>query len=104
MVESGKQADFVLCIGDDIYDEEMFEIINGVISTNVLSSNTSIFAYTVGQNQMYAPQGGRGPIPRTCFMVRKCGTHAIRSESDATHTTDFGAAAGGGPVFFACDL
>ncbi|KAJ0799610.1 putative alpha,alpha-trehalose-phosphate synthase (UDP-forming) [Helianthus annuus] len=27
MAESGKQADFVLCIGDDRSDEDMFEII-----------------------------------------------------------------------------
>ncbi|GMI82281.1 TREHALOSE -6-PHOSPHATASE SYNTHASE S7, trehalose-phosphatase/synthase 7 [Hibiscus trionum] len=49
MVESGKQADFVLCIGDDRSDEEMFEIISSAISSGVLSSNTSVFACTVGQ-------------------------------------------------------
>ncbi|KAA3489158.1 putative alpha,alpha-trehalose-phosphate synthase [UDP-forming] 7 [Gossypium australe] len=49
MAESGRQADFVLCIGDDRSDEEMFEIISGAISSGVLSSNTSVFACTVGQ-------------------------------------------------------
>ncbi|KAK8551454.1 hypothetical protein V6N12_040092 [Hibiscus sabdariffa] len=49
MAESGKQADFVLCIGDDRSDEDMFEIISSAISSGVLSSNTSIFACTVGQ-------------------------------------------------------
>ncbi|KAK8546802.1 hypothetical protein V6N13_093845 [Hibiscus sabdariffa] len=48
MAESGRQADFVLCIGDDRSDEEMFEIISSAISSGILS-NTSIFACTVGQ-------------------------------------------------------
>jgi trehalose 6-phosphate synthase/phosphatase len=49
MVERGKQADFVLCIGDDRSDEDMFEIIGNAINSGVLSSNTSVFACTVGQ-------------------------------------------------------
>ena len=49
MAERGRQADFVLCIGDDRSDEEMFEIISRAISSGVLSSNTSVFACTVGQ-------------------------------------------------------
>ncbi|KAL4368499.1 hypothetical protein GQ457_05G034580 [Hibiscus cannabinus] len=49
MAESGRQADFVLCIGDDRSDEEMFEIISSAISSGILSSDTSIFACTVGQ-------------------------------------------------------
>ncbi|XP_021294180.1 probable alpha,alpha-trehalose-phosphate synthase [UDP-forming] 7 [Herrania umbratica] len=49
MAENGKQADFVLCIGDDRSDEEMFEIISSAISSGVISSNTSVFACTVGQ-------------------------------------------------------
>ncbi|GMJ09958.1 TREHALOSE -6-PHOSPHATASE SYNTHASE S7, trehalose-phosphatase/synthase 7 [Hibiscus trionum] len=49
MTERGKQVDFVLCIGDDRSDEEMFEIISSAISSSVLSSNTSVFACKVGQ-------------------------------------------------------
>ncbi|PPS01618.1 hypothetical protein GOBAR_AA19043 [Gossypium barbadense] len=49
MAESGKQADFVLCIGDDRSDEEMFEIISSAISSGILSCNASVFACTVGQ-------------------------------------------------------
>lgn len=49
MVENGKRADFVLCIGDDRSDEDMFEIIGNAVSRNILSSYTSIFACTVGQ-------------------------------------------------------
>ncbi|GAB2298575.1 Probable alpha,alpha-trehalose-phosphate synthase [UDP-forming] 7 [Dionaea muscipula] len=49
MAETGKQADFVLCIGDDRSDEDMFEIIGSAISGGILSSNTSVYACTVGQ-------------------------------------------------------
>ncbi|KAE8674242.1 Alpha,alpha-trehalose-phosphate synthase 6 [Hibiscus syriacus] len=49
MAESGKPADFVLCIGDDRSDEEMFEMISSAVSSGVLSPNTSVFACTVGQ-------------------------------------------------------
>lgn len=49
MVEDGKQADFVLCIGDDRSDEDMFEIICNAVSSNILSAYTSVFACTVGQ-------------------------------------------------------
>ncbi|KAK1393362.1 Trehalose-6-phosphate synthase component TPS1 [Heracleum sosnowskyi] len=49
MAEKGGQADFVLCIGDDRSDEDMFEIIDSAIKANILSSNTSVFACTVGQ-------------------------------------------------------
>ena len=49
MSESGNQADFVLCIGDDRSDEDMFEIIGSAMNSGVLSSNTLVFACTVGQ-------------------------------------------------------
>ncbi|KAM1008377.1 hypothetical protein ACFX19_004896 [Malus domestica] len=49
MHQTGKQADFVLCVGDDRSDEDMFEIIGSARTNGVLSSNTSVFACTVGQ-------------------------------------------------------
>ncbi|KAL1562800.1 putative alpha,alpha-trehalose-phosphate synthase [UDP-forming] 7 [Salvia divinorum] len=49
MADKGKQADFVLCIGDDRSDEDMFEIIGNAVSGRILSYNTEIFACTVGQ-------------------------------------------------------
>lgn len=49
MAEIRKQADFVLCVGDDRSDEDMFEIIGSAMSSGVLSSNTSVYACTVGQ-------------------------------------------------------
>ncbi|CAM8979616.1 unnamed protein product [Rhodiola kirilowii] len=49
MAGSGRQADFVLCIGDDRSDEDMFEIIGSAMKSGILSSNTSVYACTVGQ-------------------------------------------------------
>lgn len=49
MAEEGRQVDFVFCIGDDRSDEDMFEIIGSAVTNGVLSSNTSVFACTVGQ-------------------------------------------------------
>ncbi|GKE09703.1 probable alpha,alpha-trehalose-phosphate synthase [UDP-forming] 7, partial [Tanacetum coccineum] len=37
MAENGKQDDFVLCIGDDRFNEDVFEIIGNAISGNMLS-------------------------------------------------------------------
>ncbi|GJX38522.1 probable alpha,alpha-trehalose-phosphate synthase [UDP-forming] 7 [Tanacetum coccineum] len=47
MAENGKQADFVLCIGDDRFDEDVFEIIGNAISGNMLSVTVYIQCITV---------------------------------------------------------
>lgn len=49
MDDIGKPADFVLCIGDDRSDEDMFEAIDNASSGNILSPNASVFACTVEQ-------------------------------------------------------
>ncbi|KAJ0971468.1 hypothetical protein J5N97_019427 [Dioscorea zingiberensis] len=49
MCENGRQADFVLCVGDDRSDEDMFEGINGIVNKDMVASNTSVYACTVGQ-------------------------------------------------------
>lgn len=49
MAENGKHADFVLCIGDDRSDEDMFEIFGDAKLKGILSPNPSVFACTVGQ-------------------------------------------------------
>ncbi|CAI9772751.1 unnamed protein product [Fraxinus pennsylvanica] len=49
MTQKRKQADFVLCIGDDRSDEDMFEIIGTAVSRGILSYNAEVFACTVGQ-------------------------------------------------------
>ncbi|XP_068636703.1 probable alpha,alpha-trehalose-phosphate synthase [UDP-forming] 9 [Aristolochia californica] len=49
LVESGKPPDFVLCIGDDRSDEDMFESISSKTSCLSLPAAPKIFACTVGQ-------------------------------------------------------
>jgi len=49
MKERGKQADFVLCIGDDRSDEDMFENIADMIKRGMVAPRTPLFACTVGQ-------------------------------------------------------
>lgn len=49
LAEKGKLADFVLCIGDDRSDEDMFEIIGDALSRNIISYDAKVFACTVGQ-------------------------------------------------------
>ncbi|KAJ6416759.1 hypothetical protein OIU84_002603 [Salix udensis] len=49
MAGSGRQADFVLCIGDDRSDEDMFESIDNAMASDILTSSKSVFACTVGQ-------------------------------------------------------
>ncbi|KAF3573219.1 hypothetical protein F2Q69_00058279 [Brassica cretica] len=49
MDEKGKPVDFVLCIGDDRSDEDMFEAIGNAMSKRLLCDNALVFACTVGQ-------------------------------------------------------
>lgn len=49
MVENGKQADFVLCIGDDRSDEDMFEGLADMVTRSLVCPYTSLFGCTVGQ-------------------------------------------------------
>ncbi|KAL2232759.1 probable alpha,alpha-trehalose-phosphate synthase [UDP-forming] 11 [Sesamum indicum] len=50
----GKPADFVLCIGDDRSDEEMFEAIASSIAHGSLPDTAEVFACTVGQKPSMA--------------------------------------------------
>ncbi|XP_010510971.1 PREDICTED: probable alpha,alpha-trehalose-phosphate synthase [UDP-forming] 10 [Camelina sativa] len=49
MLEDGSVPDFVVCIGDDRSDEEMFESISTTLSAQSSSMSTEIFACTVGR-------------------------------------------------------
>ncbi|KAF8398789.1 hypothetical protein HHK36_014647 [Tetracentron sinense] len=54
MLSRGKPPDFVLCIGDDRSDEDMFESIARSISDPSLPSIAEVFACTVGQKPSMA--------------------------------------------------
>lgn len=49
MVSNGKFPDFVMCIGDDRSDEDMFESILSFVSSPLLPEMPEIFACTVGR-------------------------------------------------------
>ncbi|XP_008800107.2 alpha,alpha-trehalose-phosphate synthase [UDP-forming] 5 [Phoenix dactylifera] len=49
MCQKGMLPDFVLCIGDDRSDEDMFEVITGAVAGPSLSPVAEVFACTVGQ-------------------------------------------------------
>ncbi|PIN14737.1 Trehalose-6-phosphate synthase component TPS1 [Handroanthus impetiginosus] len=54
MRNMGKPADFVLCIGDDRSDEEMFEAIASLVADHSLPDTAEVFACTVGQKPSMA--------------------------------------------------
>lgn len=49
MDDKGKPVDFVLCIGDDRSDEDMFESILNTVTNPDLPMRPEIFACTVGR-------------------------------------------------------
>lgn len=49
MQQKGTVPDFVLCIGDDRSDEDMFEVIMSAVASASLSPVAEVFACTVGQ-------------------------------------------------------
>lgn len=85
-VDHGKQADFVLCIGDDRSDEDMFEIIGNAMNSGVLSSNTSVFACTVGQK----PSKAKYYLDDTTEVINMLEALAEVSDSTPSPTDEAG--------------
>lgn len=54
MQAKGKPSDFVLCIGDDRSDEDMFESIASSVANHSLPEMAEVFACTVGQKPSMA--------------------------------------------------
>ncbi|KAG9133034.1 hypothetical protein Leryth_015392 [Lithospermum erythrorhizon] len=54
MQSKGKPPDFVLCIGDDRSDEDMFESIASSVASHTLPASAKVFACTVGQKPSMA--------------------------------------------------
>jgi trehalose 6-phosphate synthase/phosphatase len=78
MKEKGRQADFVLCIGDDRSDEDMFENIADVMKRNNVAPKTPLFACTVGQK----PSKARFYLDDTFEVVNMLSLLADASEPD----------------------
>lgn len=79
MVGKNRQADFVLCIGDDRSDEDMFECINNSVAKDLVSPNTSVFACTVGQK----PSKARYYLDDTVGVTSMLGALADVAEPSA---------------------
>jgi len=79
MVQRGKQPDFVLCIGDDTSDEDMFEGITNAMSRPTLSPIVEVFACTVGQK----PSKAKYYLDDTVDVVRMLQGLATASDQAA---------------------
>ncbi|PKA66551.1 Alpha,alpha-trehalose-phosphate synthase [UDP-forming] 6 [Apostasia shenzhenica] len=66
MRKRGPLPDFVLCIGDDRSDEDMFEVITGAVNGPALSPSADVFACTVGRK----PSKAKYYLDDTAEIVR----------------------------------
>ncbi|XP_011028589.1 PREDICTED: probable alpha,alpha-trehalose-phosphate synthase [UDP-forming] 9 [Populus euphratica] len=84
MIASGKPPGFVLCIGDDRSDEDMFESISKTPYSSSLPSAPAIFACTVGQK----PSKARYYLDDTVDVLAllQCLADASRSNLSNTET------------------
>ncbi|XP_074586540.1 alpha,alpha-trehalose-phosphate synthase [UDP-forming] 6-like [Curcuma longa] len=66
MQERGSESGFILCIGDDRSDEDMFEVITTSLASTSISPATEVFACTVGQQ----PSKAKYYLDDTAEIVR----------------------------------
>lgn len=83
MMQRGTIPDFVLCIGDDRSDEEMFECITSAMSGPSLSSGAEVFACTVGQK----PSKAKYYLDDTAEIIRML--QGLASASDQAARNSF---------------
>eukprot|EP00252_Welwitschia_mirabilis_P008517 TRINITY_DN20419_c1_g1_i1.p1 TRINITY_DN20419_c1_g1~~TRINITY_DN20419_c1_g1_i1.p1 ORF type:complete len:861 (+),score=153.58 TRINITY_DN20419_c1_g1_i1:1510-4092(+) len=83
MGEKGRRPDFVLCIGDDRSDEDMFETIAGAIGGPSLSPIAEVFACTVGQK----PSKAKYYLDDTAEVLRMLqGLSAVSDQSSKSES------------------
>ncbi|KAJ4820012.1 trehalose phosphate synthase [Rhynchospora pubera] len=80
MEEKGVSPDFILCIGDDRSDEDMFEVITTAATGGMLASDAEIFACTVGRK----PSKAKYYLDDTAEIVRLMQGLASVSEQAAS--------------------
>uniref|UniRef100_A0A1J3FF76 alpha,alpha-trehalose-phosphate synthase (UDP-forming) n=1 Tax=Noccaea caerulescens TaxID=107243 RepID=A0A1J3FF76_NOCCA len=86
MQEKGKLLDFILCVGDDRSDEDMFEVIMGAKDGPALSPVAEIFACTVGQK----PSKAKYYLDDTAEIIRMLdGLAATTSDQTASSAALF---------------
>lgn len=80
MEEKGVLPDFILCIGDDRSDEDMFEVITTAATSGKLAPDAEIFACTVGRK----PSKAKYYLDDTAEIVRLMQGLASVSEQTAS--------------------
>ncbi|KAA8533126.1 hypothetical protein F0562_033341 [Nyssa sinensis] len=85
MVNNGKPPDFVMCIGDDRSDEDMFESILSTVSGPSLPAAPEIFACTVGQK----PSKAKYYLDDPTDVVKLLQGLATASSPKPRHTAQF---------------
>lgn len=91
MVEIGRPADFVLCVGDDRSDEDLFESVAGVMKTNLVAPRTSLFACTVGQKPSkaeYYLDNTFGVVTMLSALARVSESSRIEPPTSSAETID----------------
>lgn len=83
MQQKGTVPDFVLCIGDDRSDEDMFEVIMSAVASASLSPVAEVFACTVGQK----PSKAKYYLEDTTEILRMLQGLASASEHSAKHVS-----------------
>lgn len=85
LANDGKAPDFVMCVGDDRSDEDMFESISNAVSNSPGSAVPEIFACTVGQK----PSKAKYYLDDTADVVRLLRGLASASNPKPRHNAQF---------------
>ncbi|KAH6770761.1 trehalose-6-phosphatase synthase S8 [Perilla frutescens var. hirtella] len=85
LASNGKAPDFVVCIGDDRSDEDMFESISNAVSNSSGTAVPEIFACTVGQK----PSKAKYYLDDTADVVRLLRGLASASNPKPRHNARF---------------
>ncbi|KAH6822391.1 trehalose-phosphatase/synthase 9 [Perilla frutescens var. hirtella] len=85
MINDGKAPDFIMCIGDDRSDEDMFESILSAASALSLPTSPEVFACTVGQK----PSKAKYYLDDTADVVRLLQGLAIACNPKPRHSTQY---------------
>ncbi|XAR48052.1 Alpha,alpha-trehalose-phosphate synthase (UDP-forming) [Bertholletia excelsa] len=85
MVNSGNPPDFLMCVGDDRSDEDMFESILSTISSPSLPFPPEIFACTVGQK----PSKAKYYLDDAADVIRMLRGLADASSPKPSHVAQF---------------
>ncbi|XP_038986084.1 alpha,alpha-trehalose-phosphate synthase [UDP-forming] 6-like isoform X2 [Phoenix dactylifera] len=86
MQERGLSPDFILCIGDDRSDEDMFEVISNAMAGSSLAPAAEVFACTVGRK----PSKAKYYLDDTHDIVRLMQGLAAVSEQAPRNFNDVG--------------